>query len=547
MAKVQLPLGDINVVAVTDVHSWVAGHSRHEPFLDADYGDVLSFYQELEEAANKVGKDVFFVMNGDMVDGTGLSTVPPEQLLPIIETMPFSAVNMGNHELYHNETVEYLRSSGFIEHWNGNYLTTNTFWEETKDYIGHPYTYLYGKHSQTKILTFGFLYNFMNNCKVTTVMKVEETVQKEWFQQVLLQRDYDAILVLAHMDYIDPLVSIIHTSIRALVGPEMPIQFINGHSHRRGFHAYDRATSAMEAGRYLDTVGFVSFPTYDSVRKSDAPDALFRHVFLDANKKALAEAVGNFDKTNDGSSLTDFIHQTQDDMGIERVLGCSARSYSIDQPLNASDSLYGLYMRQVFPFTFAHNHSKVVVQSTGALRYSLLQGEVTLDDLIAVSPFDDLMYLAAHNISGSDLLAAFGGDLMQTETNPRDQPWPYIFSGPGINPHRIYDVYAADFDLSEVRRRVQDSTGRNLEPSSLLKGNDGTVVTTSNIWQSFVVENWPCSIVSPMRRLTHEYDNSAFFSICVCTGLNALFGGSYPCTQEDDERTFVLVRRARTE
>jgi len=289
MTTVQLPLGDINVVAVTDVHSWVAGHSRHEPSLDADYGDVLSFYQELEEAANKVGKDVFFVMNGDMVDGTGLSTVPPEHLLPIIETMPFDAVNMGNHELYHNETVEYLRSSGFIEHWNGNYLTTNTFWEEIKDYIGHPYTYLYGQHSQIKILTFGFLYNFVNNCKITTVTKVEETVQEEWFQQVLLQRDYDAILVLAHMDYIDPLVAVIHKSIRALVGPEMPIQFINGHSHRRGFHVYDETTTAMEAGRYLDTVGFVSFPTYDSVRKSDAPDAYFNTSFWMPTNRCLRE------------------------------------------------------------------------------------------------------------------------------------------------------------------------------------------------------------------------------------------------------------------
>lgn len=59
---------------VTDVHSWVAGHGRHEAD-DADYGDVLSFYQLLKQQNPK--RDIFFVMNGDFMDGTGLSTIPP--------------------------------------------------------------------------------------------------------------------------------------------------------------------------------------------------------------------------------------------------------------------------------------------------------------------------------------------------------------------------------------------------------------------------------------------------------------------------------------
>jgi 2',3'-cyclic-nucleotide 2'-phosphodiesterase (5'-nucleotidase family) len=106
LPNVTLPLGDINVVVVTDVHSWVAGHARHEPTLDADYGDVLSFYLMLQALVEDDGqaapRDLFFVMNGDFVDGTGLSSVPPEFLTPILQRMPWDAVNMGNHELYHN-------------------------------------------------------------------------------------------------------------------------------------------------------------------------------------------------------------------------------------------------------------------------------------------------------------------------------------------------------------------------------------------------------------------------------------------------------------
>lgn len=41
-------------------------------------------------------------MNGDFMDGTGISTIPPTELVPILQCMPFDAINAGNHELYHN-------------------------------------------------------------------------------------------------------------------------------------------------------------------------------------------------------------------------------------------------------------------------------------------------------------------------------------------------------------------------------------------------------------------------------------------------------------
>jgi 2',3'-cyclic-nucleotide 2'-phosphodiesterase (5'-nucleotidase family) len=100
-------LNNVNIVVLTDVHSWVAGHGRHEPYWNADYGDILSWYQHLqqaividanddyEETDSTRKKNLFFVMNGDFVDGTGLSQVPPRHLLPIMQHMPFSAINLG--------------------------------------------------------------------------------------------------------------------------------------------------------------------------------------------------------------------------------------------------------------------------------------------------------------------------------------------------------------------------------------------------------------------------------------------------------------------
>ena len=78
---------DINLIVVTDVHSWVAGH-KHNNTLDANYGDVVSFYERLRDDRSVAEKkDLFFVMNGDFMDGTGFSTYPPEHLTPILKKM----------------------------------------------------------------------------------------------------------------------------------------------------------------------------------------------------------------------------------------------------------------------------------------------------------------------------------------------------------------------------------------------------------------------------------------------------------------------------
>lgn len=70
-----LPWGDINVLVLTDVHSWVGGHDKYgkgkEPYLNVDYGKVLSFYQYLKQYCDETNKDFWFVMNGDWIDGTG--------------------------------------------------------------------------------------------------------------------------------------------------------------------------------------------------------------------------------------------------------------------------------------------------------------------------------------------------------------------------------------------------------------------------------------------------------------------------------------------
>jgi hypothetical protein len=56
-AEGRIELGDVNIMAVTDVHSWLSGHKHPDnmPLLDADYGDLYSFHHHV-----KVGVGLVF-------------------------------------------------------------------------------------------------------------------------------------------------------------------------------------------------------------------------------------------------------------------------------------------------------------------------------------------------------------------------------------------------------------------------------------------------------------------------------------------------------
>ena len=367
---IDLPLNDINIIVLTDVHSWVAGHSAHENYLNASYGDVLSFYQHLQETCQNLRLDLFFVMNGDFMDGTALTTNPPSLLVPILEKMPWDAINIGNHELYEKSTIDYIsKPGGFIDHWEGKYLTSNTRHEGTKQNIGERARILRGQFGSV-VLAFGFLFDMTDADGSVDVQSVEEVVEESWFIELLEQKQekYDAILVLAHMDVNDPLTNIILTAIRDVCGEDMVVQFITGHTHYRGFSSLDEKSVSFEAGRYLDTIGFVSFTTLGD----------FSHLFLDANVPLLASTL-NLAQTEfltpDGKKLSDMIYETQYDAGFLNVLGCSPQTFYLNRSLDEPDSIHGLYLKEIVPeHLFQGNLSKILIQGRDDFRYSLYAG-----------------------------------------------------------------------------------------------------------------------------------------------------------------------------
>jgi hypothetical protein len=517
----KLPFGDINVLVLTDVHSWVGGHHRQEPHYDADYGDVLSFYEQLYAHCQEQGQDLWFVSNGDWVHGTGLDAPDdPSSLVPILQKMPWDAVNCGNHELYDDTNVDYMtRPGGFVDWWGDKYLTANVMLKgKNPKPLGNQYKILKGNNAD--LLVFGFLYDMAGACDQITVEKVENTVKQRWFANALKNEDYDAIMILAHMDLVDPLVDVIRKAIRSHVGKHMPIQFITGHTHYRGYSVLDDLSTSFEAGRYLDTVGFVSFPTKDTVHgrylaeddnstiaptiaptepvDNDPPVTsvtdLFKYVFMDANKQVLKDTLGASQlDTKNGKELSLFIEKAQSKMGLLKEVGCAPHDYLMNTSMDDPDSLWGLYRDEVVPKMFfdriqngKDGPGSVMFLKKDSWRYDLFsQSKLLVDDITAIAPFHDIVYYMGE-IPGKYIM-----ELNVTMNGRHDSYYNslpnYILIGSILDEDRHYKLFTHDFNVPEVQAAME----KIIKPDKL--NPVSTEYVSTMIWQSFVMEYWPCS------------------------------------------------------
>lgn len=461
---------------------------------------------------------------------------------------------------------------------------------------------------------------------MTVVKRVQDVVRQPWMVQVLSKGGYDAILVLAHMDCTDPLVEVILNAIRHVVGQDMPIQFVTGHTHRRAYAVLDDRATSFEAGRYLDTVGFVSFPTMETAMRerqqqrspssssgppppaspSNSPP-LFRYQYVDANQRTLQNVLratvhgvetvatgteieedvedryqGNRSSdalmlpwfgTPRGIELSRLIHETQHRLGLDRVLGCSRETYhQLSVPFFGSEkSLWRLYLDQVIPTQLFDKiddddddddgdggiggKRRIFVQGTGAFRYDLFRGEVTLDDVIAVCPFNDSIFKLTDSMYGWQILETLeemqvqygrGPVVGATNTSTASHPTPTIpafATAPAIediDPRQSYALYVPDFEfyrmvpiLTKILTRDRDADMDDVvgtagigpyrtnksEPSVITRRpvcyrrkQEGTVMDdqclyTTDLWKTYVVEEMPCL---QSRHYDHSQEENSF-------------------------------------
>jgi len=401
---VSLNIQSINIVILTDVHSWVQGHGRHEPNLNADYGNILSFYQRLQQQVEQLDSkpDIYLVNNGDFLHGTILGDDPPEHLVGILERMPFDAVTLGEHEVVNSISIEKMEEpGGLFDEWGERLVTSNVRQSgadnDNLNPLGNNYLLLEG--NQGSVLVLGFLYKLNENESGDgiTVTDVQDVIEEGWFTSLFAsckhQPQFDAVVVLSHMDVRDELVTLLLSKFRKLCGENMVVQFVTGHTHIRSFAELDSHSSSIEAGRFLDTVGFVSF---------EPKQGSFAHNFIPANEMFLAQSLDmSVDEyhTHDGKELSDYIARTFEHTGAGQILGCASKRF------NEMD-LLEMYLNEVMPKSFLnHYHSShnILLQYLESLvGYDLFPGEITMGDIYTVIPQDyDIQSLGS--VKGSDV------------------------------------------------------------------------------------------------------------------------------------------------
>ncbi|CAK9081025.1 unnamed protein product [Durusdinium trenchii] len=473
----EISLGEINLLVTTDLHSWIEGR-RHEPHFDATLGHVTSALNHLREMARKDRRDVFFFDNGDINDGTGLSASAPDHvtfLAPILQKVPYDALNIGNHELYQRNgygllpgpacPIVGLKESGYIDSWEGRYLTSNVVWSTNLKPVGDRYAVISGEFGR-RVLVFGFLYNMEDHCDAVEVQKVEDVVNSSWFQAAL-DEPHDAVVVLAHMDYRDDLVEVLHSAIRQRVGPQTPIQILAGHSHIRGYRQLDNYSSVYEAGCKLDTVGFVSFK-----KSADGNGLDFEHANITGNVKVMAGAL-HMPSLAPAPTVQAALDVAKAAAKTEHILGCSFEHYRLSTPLQTKDSLWSFYMQKVIPDTLFDSPKQFAIVGTGALTYDIYPGTFTVDDAYKASPYGNV-WLILEEISGEHL-ARLLEELNHHTRRHRDAPARHpsdrvtatvpSYASSGVpSPSRAYDLIFCDFDLDPIRQHLKPLVGHELQP-----------------------------------------------------------------------------------
>jgi len=414
-----LPFGDINILVVSDVHSFVGGHP-HEIDRNADYGDLFSFHERLvahcSDHPEQTG-DLWLFNNGDFLHGTGLAMDGnATNLLPIVAAMPWDSMAMGRQEATYSDVLRDMKQS-LLPTFPGKYITSNVVDKTTREpYGGQRYQLLKGTNST--LLVFGFLYDTVSSTSETIeVLPIEETLQQDWFTRILRQDEnendnnedesYDAIVVMAHMDNYSPLIDTIYEAIRSNVDPQMPIQFIAGHSHKRERTALtkkDHYVHRIEPGGLFDTIGWVTIPKFDTARqfpargKSDELEASFRMEFLNTSKTELRSRLGQLLEddedllTEEGKDLSELIETTRERLGLNQIVACPGHDYFRNISIHDDESLWKLWREHVVRTEiFQKDEDRVMLVSKSTFRYDLRgsgrHDAMTLDDVVAIAPY----------------------------------------------------------------------------------------------------------------------------------------------------------------
>ncbi|KAL8682816.1 MAG: hypothetical protein Q9186_001145 [Xanthomendoza sp. 1 TL-2023] len=383
--------------------------SKSRPSYSADWGDYVSFAERLHEKLDEEGVDLLLIDTGDRIEGNGLydaSDPKGKYTRDIVKEQDIDVICIGNHELYHKSSSdsEYLIT---VPNSHGNYLASNLDILDPDSAERVPmaprYKKFTTKNQGIRILAFGFLFDFTGNANNTFVEAVEKTVQQEWFLEAIHDREVDLFLIAGHVPLDAPEFHAIFKAIRQ-VQWDTPIQFFGGHTHIRDYIKFDSKAYALESGRYMETIGFMSITGLSTGGKTSMRPAnfdatlaapKFSRRYIDNNLFSFHHHTSlnsTTFPTRHGLNVSAMIASAREDLKLDHQFGCAPQDFWTNRaPFPHNHSIFSWLQQEVLPDIISDPDRKdtprLAIVNTGGIRFDIFKGPFTIDTTYTISPF----------------------------------------------------------------------------------------------------------------------------------------------------------------
>lgn len=375
------------------------------PQYSADWGDYISFASRMREKADVMGVDLLLIDTGDRIEGNGIydaSTPKGKYTYDIFREQEMDVITTGNHELYQADAAarEYDQS---VPNFKGKYLASNLDYINPKTGEQVPMAQRYRKFTTKnqgiKVLAFGFLFDFTGNANNTVVQPVEKTIKEKWFQEAIREK-VDLFIVAGHVTLDGPEYKAIFQAIRAQ-NWDTPIQFFGGHSHIRNFHKYDSKSYGLQAGRYMETIGWMSIEDIKKGKGDKTKDIesrssiLFKRRYIDNNLFGYHYHTGlnmSTFPTKRGLNASAAIYDARKELKLDYNFGCAPKDLWMNRaPYPSDNSLFTWLETEVIPEVAVNPERKdiptLAIVNTGTMRFDIFKGAFTRDTTYIISPF----------------------------------------------------------------------------------------------------------------------------------------------------------------
>ncbi|KAJ3730292.1 Metallo-dependent phosphatase-like protein [Lentinula raphanica] len=405
-----LEWGDLNIIHTTDTHGWLLGHqhaSFPEPNYSGDLGDFASFVHHMKHLAIEKDVDLLLVDSGDLHDGTGLSDgfpaggIDAHDANQFIKQLPYDIMAIGNHELY-----DYINTwdmyTNFVPALDGKYLSSNvniTVFDANNNTIDVPVGNRFRKFTTRKgrkITSLGVLYDFTGNDVNTTVQSVADMVKEQWFADAIAEEP-DLFLLVGHMPVSRDNWPTVFYAVRA-VHPETPIIILGGHTHIRDCNQPDGRSMALESGRYMETIGWLSAKLGSPSDVDSKRNISFSRRYLDQNRVTYEyhsqQSNRSFDTTQ-GQNITQGLLDLAIKYDLSMLFGIAPQDYTISRdPYPSNGSSLTLFINEAAPYSLTLNNtraniSNIMITNSGSQRFDIYSGTFDKNDQISASPFTD--------------------------------------------------------------------------------------------------------------------------------------------------------------